>query len=268
MKKGISLFMLGVALICSITACNGMIFGSAGSQVVVGSGTQGEEDRTVSNFSGVELGTTGTLDITIGNSESLRIEADDNLLQYIQTDISGGRLVIRTRPGITLQPFRPIKYHLSVVRLNSVGISSSGNITIPDLKSENFSIASSSSGDLSMKNLDCSSLRVELSSSGDVRISALHAKTLTVNIASSGNLNIDGGTVPNQTIHISSSGEYAARDLASEQADVTLTSSGDATLRVSAVLSGSLSSSGNLNYIGNPKVNVNASSSGRPKQIK
>lgn len=267
MKKRIYLTLVGLVLICSLPACTG-INGSAGSQMVRGSGTAGAEDRNVSNISGVELGTPGTLDITIGSNESLRIEADDNLLQYIVTDVSGGRLVIKTRPGITLQPVRPIKYHLSVIHLNSLGISSSGDITVPELNSGAFSITISSSGNLSMKKLDCSSLRVNISSSGDTNIAALNAKTLSVNISSSGNLDIAGGYVPKQTITISSSGEYRARDLPSENADVSLSSSGDATLRVSAVLSGRLSSSGNINYVGNPKVTVNISSSGRAKQIK
>jgi hypothetical protein len=307
MKKRIFLTLMGLVLICSLPACTG-INGSAGSQMVRGSGTAGAEDRNVSNISGVELRTPGTLDITIGSSESLRIEADDNLLQYILTDVSGGRLVIKTRPGKPLQPVRPIKYHLSVIQLNSLGISSSGDITVPELNSGAFSIAISSSGNLSMKKLDCSSLRVNISSSGDANIAELNAKTLSVNISSSGNLsmkkldcsslrvnisssgdaniaelnaktlsvnisssgNLDiaGGYVPKQTITISSSGEYRARDLPSENADVSLSSRGDATLRVSAILSGRLSSSGNINYVGNPKVTVNTSSSGRAKQIK
>jgi hypothetical protein len=259
--------LAGLALICSMLACTWTMNGVGGNQLVPGSGTPASENRAVSNFTGVELGTPGTMDVSLGSSESLRIEADDNLLQYIQTDVSGGRLVIKTRQGITLQPVRPIKYHLTVLRLNSLGISSSGDITVPDLKSDDFSITISSSGNLTMKQLDCSSLRVQISSSGDTSISALNAKSISVNISSSGNLDIVGGNVPKQTITISSSGEYRARDLASENADVSLSSSGEATLRVSAVLSGRLSSSGNINYIGSPKVNVSTSSSGRAKQI-
>jgi hypothetical protein len=265
MKNRKPFTLLGLALIFISVACTG-VNGNTGSQFVRGSGTTGEENRSVSNMTAVELGTPGAMDITIGSSESLRIEADDNLLQYIQTDVSGGRLVIKTRPGITLQPVQPIKYHLTIIRLKSLGISSSGDMTVPDLKSEAFSIAISSSGNLSMQKLDCNSLQVKISSSGDTSISALNAQSLSVNISSSGNLDIGGGTVPKQIITISSSGEYRASDLASESADVRLSSSGEATVRVSGVLTGRLSSSGNINYIGSPKVNVSMSSSGKPKQ--
>ncbi len=267
MKNRVSFLMAGLALMGSLLACTLAFNGNPVGQVVRGSGTPGQESRNVSNVSGVELGMDGSMDITIGNRESLTIEADDNLLQYIQTNVSGGRLVVDTRPGIGIQPVRPIKYHLTVIRLDSVAISSSGDVSVPDLKSDNFRIAVSSSGDLSMQKLDCSSLNVDLSSSGDASLSALNAQTLSVNISSSGNVDIGGGQVTQQTIHIGSSGDYNARNLASEKANVDLSSSGDATLSVSSVLSGNLSSSGDINYIGNPQVSVNTSSSGRAIQI-
>jgi hypothetical protein len=267
MKNKILFTLVSLALVCLLPACNGTIYGGPGSQSVRGSGTASTENRSVSNVTGVDLGTPGTLDITIGTNDSLIVEADDNLLQYIQTDVRGGILEINTQPGITMQLVVPIKYHLTVTRLNSLGISSSGDITAPDLKTNDFSISISSSGNLSMAKLDCSSLQVRISSSGDARISALNAKTISVDISSSGNLDILGGSVPRQTVSIGSSGQYSARNLASESANVNLSSSGDATLQVSTSLTGSLSSSGDINYVGNPIVNVSTSSSGRTNQI-
>ena len=266
MKNSTSIILLGLVLIFSILACTTTI--NAGSQLVRGSGVTAAEDRSVSKVTGVELATPGTLDITLGASESLQIEADDNLLQYIQTDVRGGELVIKTRPGFDLQPVRPIKYHLTVVRLDALAISSSGDISVGDIKSDAFSIAISSSGDLAIKSLDCSSLRVKISSSGDTSVSTLKADTINVNITSSGNLDIGGGQVRQQTINISSSGKYRAKTLASASAEVTLSSSGEATLNVSDTLNGSLTSSGNINYVGSPRLNVNATSSGKAIQTR
>ena len=49
--------------------------------------------------------------------------------------------------------------------------------------------------------------------------------------------------------------------------NVTLSSSGSATIQVSDQLSGTLSSSGNVYYIGNPVMNINVTSSGKAIQI-
>jgi hypothetical protein len=88
-----------------------------------------------------------------------------------------------------------------------------------------------------------------------------------VKISSSGEVEISGGQIQKQNIDISSSGDYQARDMASTTADIDLTSSGSATVWVSDRLSGSLSSSGNIYYVGNPEVDVKTTSSGRITQI-
>ncbi len=234
-----------VVLVFSIVACDVTIDGGP-SETVRGSGTVVEENRSLGDLSGVQLTMPGTLHIAMGTAESLRIEAEDNLLPYIQTAVRAGDLVIETRQGINLRGTRPIHYYLTVDELTKIVISSSGDVVTQDLQSQSFSLTSSSSGDLSIGSLECTSLRVTMSSSGNVEIL--------------------GGQVQRQDITLSSSGEYRAQDLASVEAEVTLTSSGTATVRVSDRLGGRLSSSGNVYYIGNPEVSVRTTSSGRAVQ--
>jgi hypothetical protein len=248
MRNRVLCALVAGVLVFSILACTATINGGPGSQTVRGSGTVVEENRDVSNLSGVELTMPGTLYITMGSGESFRIEAEDNLLPYIQTGVRAGHLVIRTRQGINLQSTRPIKYYLTADKLNAIAISSSGDVEVGDLQSQSLSVTITGSGNLSIASLNGTSL---------------HSK-----ISSSGNLDILGGQVQQQSITISSSGEYRARDLVSAEADVILSSSGTATVRVSDRLSGRLSSSGQVYYIGNPDVNVRTSSSGRVVQIK
>jgi hypothetical protein len=255
-------------MVFSTLACEVIFSGIGGStETIRGSGNMSEESRSVSGISDVELAMQGNLSIEIGNTEALRIEAEDNLLEYIQTDVSAGRLVIETQSGINLRNAEPINYFLTVTGLDSIRISSSGDIQAPDLQADRFSITISSSGDLSMGDLDCTSLSVESSSSGILTMGGLTAETIDVRISSSGNVEIDGGQVQQQDITITSSGEYRAEDLASVEAKVSLTSSGAARIRVSDQLSGRLSSSGNLYYIGNPKLSVSTTSSGRTVQV-
>jgi hypothetical protein len=245
MKYKIVLAAVGGVLSLTLVACGVTVRGV--TETVRGSGTLVEEDRPVGNLSRVELTMPGTLSITGGDSESLSIEAEDNLLEYIQTDVRAGTLRIETRPGINLQATRPIRYALTVVKLDSITVTSSGDVEGDDLQSKSFS--------------------VKISSSGNVTIASLDATSLDVTISSSGNLEIRGGQVERQAIHISSSGEYLAQDLPSADAEVILSSSGSATVRVSDRLTGRLSSSGDVRYIGNPTVDVSTTSSGRVVQI-
>jgi len=268
MDKRITLAIVILVMVFSVLACEVTFTGiDSASGSIRGSGDVRQEDRNVSGISGVELAMQGTLTIELGSSESLSIEAEDNLLEHIQTDVSAGTLTIETERGTNLRNTKPINFFLTVTELDSIRISSSGDIMAPDLEADRFSISISSSGDLTMGDLDCTSLSVESSSSGKLSLNSLEAETIDVRISSSGDVEIAAGQVQQQDITISSSGKYLAEDLASAEADVTLTSSGTARIRVSDRLSGRLSSSGDVYYIGDPRVNVSTSSSGRTVQV-
>ena len=116
----------------------------------------------------------GDLTITLGDEESFRIEAEENLMEYFDTVVSGGRLNIETRPNVRLQPTQPVNYYLTVKELGAIGISSSGDIQAPDLEAARFTITISSSGNLEMGDLQVDELKVSISSSGDVTMGELN----------------------------------------------------------------------------------------------
>lgn len=218
-----------------------------GRRTVRGSGKVVEETRAVSGVTGVELATIGHLIIEVGDTESLRIEAEDNLMAYLETEVRNGRLRIGTQDRVNLSNTRPINYYLTVTGLDTIVISSSGDIEMGDLEADN--------------------LTVKISSSGDVMMGMLNANTLKVDIDSSGNLDIAGGEVKTQEVTIGSSGNYTAQDLASDEADVRLNSNGSATIWVQDHLKANLKSSGDLRYRGSPTVDATTTSSGDVIQI-
>jgi hypothetical protein len=212
-------------------------------QAIDGSGTLAEETRPVSGVTAVQLSMPGTLHIEIGSSESLRVSAEDNMLAYILSDSRGGELDIHTEPNVELRPTKPIDYYLTVQSLDTIHISSSGDVEAPALTATHF--------------------EASISSSGSLVIQSLQAESIEVMISSSGNLAVLGGAVERQQITLSSSGEYAAKDLESQAATIRLSSSGAATVRVAGSLEATLSSSGNIYYLGSPQLRVDASSSGK-----
>lgn len=227
-----------------------------------GSGRMVTEQRAVSGIRGISLATAGRLVIETGDSESLRIEAEDNMIPHIQTEVFNGVLTIRTPQRWNLHLTRDIQYHVTVKSLESIAILSSGDIQAPDLRAGEFAINVSSSGDLRMGALQTDKLTVNISSSGNVDVGTLHAGALEAKGSSSGDLSIGGGEAARQTITLSSSGDYQAPNLDSDEAQVSLNSSGNASLRVRHQLTANLNSSGDLRYQGNPTLNVRKNSSG------
>ncbi len=266
MKQHKRILLMVTIVVLSILACQLGDIGLSGG-MIRGSGQVVEETRAVSGISVVELATLGNLFIEIGDTESLRIEAEDNLMEYLETDVSGGRLRIRTQDEVNLLATDPVNYYLTVTGLEAIVISSSGNIQAPDLEAERFSITISSSGNLDMGDLAVDMLTVVISSSGNVAMSMLNAEKLNVDLSSSGNLDIAGGKVDLQDVTLSSSGNYTARDMESAEAEMRLDSNGNATIWVRDRLKAVLNSSGNLRYRGNPTVEATVNSSGEIIQI-
>jgi hypothetical protein len=211
----------------SILACQVGGISLGDERTVRGSGDVVEENRTVSDFTAVELATLGTLHIEVGDAESLRIEAEDNLMDYLETEVLNGSLRIGTQEDIRLDATKPVRYYLTVTGLDTIVISSSGNIEMGELE----------------------------------------ADALEVDISSSGDLDIASGQVKAQNVTISSSGNYTAEDLVSTEAEVRLNSSGSATIWVQDFLKANLNSSGDLRYRGNPTVDATTNSSGDVIQI-
>jgi len=246
-KTRYTLFLAMLVLATLILSACGTVVLQGNRDAVRGSGKVVEETRAVSGVTGVELATLGTLTIELGDTESLRIEAEDNLMEHIKTEIIGGKLSIGTQDNVNLDPKRPVKYTLTVTSLDTIVISSSGDILAPDLEAGNLSITIASSGDLEM--------------------GVLNADTLEVVISSSGNLDIAGGQVKTQNITINGSGKYTANNLESGEAEVNINSSGSATIWVLDSLKANLGSSGDLRYRGDPTLDGTANSSGKVIKI-
>lgn len=246
MKQRQQFILVISALAFTILACQVGNIGLGQTETVQGSGNVVEESRAVSDFTGVNLATIGNLAIEIGNSESLTIEAEDNLMEYFETEVRNGTLFIETRPNVRLDTTQPVNYYLTVTELDTLQISSAGDIQAPELEAKDFTIA--------------------ISSAGDLDIASLVADTLEIDITSAGDLDIAGGKVTTQDINITSNGSYTAGDLASNEADVRLGSTGSATIRVSDYLKANLSSTGSVHYFGNPTVDATTSSVGTVTQ--
>jgi len=213
--------------------------------LVRGSGNIETEERDVSGFHKVYLKGIGNLIITQGDEESLVIEADDNIIPLIRTDVFRHRLTIDFKRGYSFIPISKIKYHLTVIELDEVSISGAGDINCDDFNTDELEFDISGVGDI---DLNINAKRVEATSSG--------AGDITLS-----------GKVDSQEIDISGVGKYNAAELESRECSISLSGAGSATVNVSEELDVSISGVGNVNYTGSPHVEQDISGLGRIKSI-
>lgn len=241
----IVLAVLALLLSTLSCVCGGIDFGTARVGrvgVVRGSGNVVEEERQVSGFTGVALGGIGDLTIEVGEEETLRIEAEDNLLGYIETEVRDGTLRIQSRDKVNLKPKRSIRFYVTVKELDTIVLSGLGDIEVPDLETSRFA--------------------VRISGMGDVKAGELNADRLDGIISGMGDLEIAGGQVEAQNIIISGVGEYRAGDVRSDAVEITTSGVGSATVWATETLDVLISGSGSVNYYGTPRIDFSRSGSG------
>ena len=211
-----------------------------------GSGRVIQEKRDVHGFSEVRLSGVGDLSIQQGSQESLTVEADDNILPRIRTEVEGTTLVIGLEPRVSVSPTAGIRYQLTVRELSGLTVSGSGEIQSSSLRSQD--------------------LKVHVSGSGKIRLSDLTASTLAAEISGSGTVEMSG-KVDSQRIQISGSGDYDCGQLQSDTAEVTVSGSGDSRVWAEKSLSIHVSGSGDVEYYGNPQISRRVSGSGGLKRL-
>ena len=279
---------VGVAVVGLLVSSLGCCF--SGMQPVRGSGRMTEKVYAVEGFHGVALTNQGDLTIAYGDEERLVVEAEANLLPYLEARVEGGILHIGTRPGGWIWPTRPIRYRLTVTELDTVSVTGSGDAVGPVLEGEEISVRVTGFGDITLDGIDATDsvdikvngsggarvdgddadgasvrgerVSVTVTGSGGVGLGEVEADRLEVRVTGSGDLTVAGGRVKGQTISTSGSGVYRARELRSATAEARVSGSGTVMIQVEDELEARLTGSGDVRYAGDPAVHANTTGSG------
>lgn len=220
-----------------------------GTMLVVGSGRVATETRAVSNFDAVSLSGVGDLTITQGETEGLVVEAEDNLMPYLKTEVRNGTLAIYIdgRPTlINVNPTKSIRYMLTVKDLRSLELSGAGRIVSGSLKSDH--------------------LTVRISGAGGITLDHVEAANVTSTLSGAGGLKMVGQVV-SQVANLSGVGGYDATELSSQNASVSVSGLGGATVWASNSLDVTISGAGSVKYYGSPRVQKMVSGLGRVTRL-
>jgi hypothetical protein len=209
-----------------------------------GNGKVVKQTRPAGTFDALEISSAFDVFITQGSSPAITVEADENLLSCIRTDIIGNTLKIETdRP---IHHSSCLKAYITVVKLQEIGLSGAVN-----LKSENKisgqELMISSSG-ASEGTLELAYERLSMEGSG--------ASTFRL-----------AGTVKQVRIDFSGASELHAFDLLTENMEIDVSGAGEADVNVSQNLRVDISGAADVRYKGNPQINQRISGASSLKKV-
>jgi hypothetical protein len=184
-----------------------------------------------------------------GGSESLTIEAEDNILPEISTEVRGGVLYIGFKNNKTQDaviPTKPIRFALGVKDLTSIETSGAGSIAADSLNT--------------------SALRIGLLGVGGVKINGASAGSVSTTVSGAGSIDL-AGQIAQQTVTLNGVGSYRAGDLKSQKAKITVSGAGSATVWVSESLDATITGAGSVQYYGSPSVTKSVTGVGSVKSL-
>ena len=233
--KSLRILTFGIAIL-SIAACTNAQF----RKTVYGNNKVITKERKIENFTGIRVSTGIDVYLKQGDTETVSVEADENIQEYILTEVRGGILNVYTE--VSIRDAERKRVYITAKEISSIRTSSAGDVFGESpIKSDRLELSASSAGNIKME-VSAKEIKLNISSSGDIT------------------LNGDAGLLE---ADLSSAGDLNAYELIAREADVSVSSAGDADVNVSEKLTARASSAGDINYHGNPKyVDAHSSSAG------
>jgi hypothetical protein len=252
MNKKIFLFVSLFVFTSLVIASCSLIGGGGLGGGVPGSGNIQTETRDTGAFQAISIEYPGAeVIVQQGNQEIVEIEADDNLLPQLSTEVVSGTLTIKSTETdwkTSVNPSAPVKINLTVKDLNTIVLSAPvGNLEVNDLQAGTLKLVVSGGAQVRLNGIQVDVLDSVLSGAGDIQAS---------------------GTADEVKLILSGLGDFNAADLQSNKAAIELSGMGGATVRVEQELAATITGAGSIEYFGHPHVeqNVNGAGSVKPAE--
>lgn len=212
-----------------------------------GSGIAKTETREVAAFTRIDNSIAVDIEIITKKAQTLELTGDDNLLQYIKTEVVGGTLVVSTgQQFVDWSSVTPLRLKISMDMLEAVTNSGIGEITASPVESTRLTVLLSGAGNIVMNNVKVNELTTSISGVGRFQTN---------------------GTAERATMNLSGAGSVQARSLSTQNARVTVSGVGSAYVAVTQTLDAIVSGAGDIVYFGTPaRVNSTVSGVGSVRQ--
>ncbi|MEM1257854.1 MAG: head GIN domain-containing protein [Bacteroidota bacterium] len=236
MKKTIT---LGLVL-CSL-------IGTAqwGGKKIKGNGKVVTIERSVGDYE--SIASAGWFDVILvdGKEGTITLKGEENLLEYIETEVKNGKLTIKKEKGVNLKSSSwkgGIEVTIPIEEISSVSLAGSGDvISKTTIKTDDF--------------------RASLAGSGDVQLS-VEVSSFDASLSGSGDMEFDGSAT-NFKVSVAGSGDVDAFGLTANFVEASVAGSADLNVTANQEIRARVSGSGDITYKGNPtKIDSKASGSG------
>lgn len=225
MKTLISILTL---LIVSVNL-NAQVF----TKNIKGNGKLITENRNLSDYDNISVAGSFEVKLVKGKEGAISIIADENLMEYLETEVENGHLKIQPKKGYQLRATKTILITVPFEMVDAISLAGSGNVSSTDV-------------------LNAADLNLNLAGSGELDL-PVSTKKLTSHIAGSGNIKLSGNT-DELRCEIAGSGNLDGAALKATDSHVNIAGSGNVKIHAVSEIHANIVGSGDVIYTGNPAI--------------
>lgn len=231
----------------------------------------------IKNVSEVVVGDGGRIQITQGDSESLRVEAAADVIDKVKVDLNGNRLSLGMKRGSGRGGFWNFFYHqddevryiLQVKSLKYLGLSGASQAHLGDWKDKDMVVSVSGAGVVNFASLSIDDLFVDLSGASNANIQSLGGNKLKFELSGAGNANIKGQSQAKfLQVGCSGASNFRGKLLTVGQADVNASGASNIEVNATEFLKAVASGASNVRYLGQPRLESNSSGASNINSLK
>jgi hypothetical protein len=217
-----------------------LLLSSCNLDCMEGRGDLKTETRVMKSFTKISLKMDAKVIITKDSVQSVRIEAQPNIMKILNTEVSGKWLYVDTEDCIT--DYKPITIYISTPSLEALEINGNGSAE-------------------GRGNFSTDKVELTINGSGSITI-GLNANEVSSDIKGSGNINLSG-SARKSNMDVMGSGDINAQEMPAEIANVNIKGSGNCKVFAIGKLDVDIAGSGNVYYKGKPDISTNIAGSGK-----
>ena len=144
---------------------------------ITGSGKRELQKREVAAFTSIMTEGAFNIEVTCQKDLGLQVEGDDNVLDYVSTEVSNNVLRLKNTKGYSVN--EPVKLKISVPNLEALSVSGAGRIEIKGMNNEKFVIDSNGAPSISVSGTT-KSIYINTNGAGKIDTHSLHASRAVV----------------------------------------------------------------------------------------
>ena len=217
-----------------------------GGERISGNGNIVNVQRNVGSFNSIEAG--GAVEVRVKQeaANSLRVETDENLLEYLDIFTDGSTLVIRTKKGFNLRPSREVIVYATAPRFANLDISGASKLISEGILSgDDLEIGASGASEVNL-NVKVEKLQADLSGSSTMQVK---------------------GEATRFSTEGSGASTIKCMDLITEETTLDLSGASNAEVTANKQLNIDASGASDVRYRGNANINQKSSGASSVKKI-